>query len=116
MNIESTSGPPLAKSWRPRFSLRLIFIGVTIACLYFGCWFPTATKGVRDIESEYRMRSAPKAPLVLACDVYETLTRQQGPAIFPVLRRTRTYYFWFFGWTAKLNSTQSFSGPPGTKA
>jgi hypothetical protein len=93
---------------RPRFSLRLLLILVTIACLYLGCWFPTATNGVRDINDRYARPSRPIAPLFLVTDIYET--RMENGA--PVTQRTRIHYFWFFGWTANLGMTQGIHDPP----
>jgi len=81
--------------------------------MYLGCWFPTATKGVRDINERYSVQSATKAPLLLVRDVYESITRF-GMPITVVVKRTRTYYFWFFGWSAELFTTHGYvNQPPG---
>jgi hypothetical protein len=96
---------------RPRYSLRLLLILLTIACLYLGCWFPTATSGVRDINARYSMRSRPVAPLFLVTDIYESRMENGAPPKV-VTQRTRIHYFWFFGWTANLGTTQGIHDPP----
>src|SRR5438128_1940174 len=58
---------PRRHGW-PRFSLRMLLIVLTIACLYLGCWFPTATTGVRDIYERYSAQTKPKAPLLLVLE------------------------------------------------
>src|SRR3954465_5276826 len=67
--VETEKAPTRRK---PRFSLRILLILMTIACLYLGCWFPTATSGVRDINDRYSKPSRPMAPLFLVTDIYET--------------------------------------------
>jgi len=96
---------------KPRFSLRSLLILVTIACLYLACWFPTATSGVRDINARYSMRSRPIAPLFLVTDIYETRT-DNGAMLTIVTQRTRMHYFWFFGWSVYLGTTQGNHEPP----
>lgn len=110
--MAETSTAP--KRRRLRFSLRILLILITLACLYLGCWFPTATTGVRDVNERFSARTMPKAPLILVQDVYETLVRQPPPTFVPtaMTRRTRTYYFWFFGWSVELFTTQGFHDPP----
>jgi hypothetical protein len=101
---------------RLRFSLRILLILLTIACLYLGCWFPTATTGARAINARYSRTAVAKAPLLLASDVYESLTEQQGGAIIVRTRRARTWYFWCFGLTVELLTTQGFHDPPAGTA
>jgi hypothetical protein len=79
--------------------------------MYLGCWFPTATTGRRDIEAHYSVPSRPIAPLFLATDFYESLSQNGTPPKI-VTQRTRIFYFWFFGWTAKLGMTQGLHDPP----
>ena len=114
---------PGRKRRMPRFSMRTLAVLLTNICLYFACWLPTTTTGVRDVgnrlasESYYsadgnQYRATPKAPLVLAwCG-------EQVRVSFPaqVIRRT-SYYFWFFGWVARIpftiQETRVLNGPPG---
>jgi len=82
---------------------------VTLVCCYAACWGPTKMRGVGDVT---RYRAAPwadrngpspflapamaKAPLILATD--ETTMAYLGAP----RATTRHYYFWFFGYVAKL--------------
>jgi hypothetical protein len=102
---------PAHKRWPPRFSLRTLAILLTIVCLYFACWIPTTTTGVRDVgyrlasESVYsadgnQFRATPKVPLILEWSGETTFVTSSTV----VLRKT-SYYFWFFGWVAKLPFT-----------
>jgi hypothetical protein len=107
--IYQTVPPP--KRRKLRFSLRVLLILITISCLYLGCWFPTATTGVRDVYERYSIQTRPIMPLILALDISESLMRQPPPSFTPVVvrQRTRIYYFWFFGWTKELYTTRDFT-------
>ena len=93
------------KRWRPRFSVRTLVIVVTLVCCYAACWGPTKRHGVAALAHEYeltddiRFHSGPvgifhtsaAAPLIV---------RQDEDFFIDCL--TRRYYFWFFGYVAKL--------------
>jgi len=83
------------KRWRPRFSVRTLVILVTLVCCYAACWGPTKTQGIADINS--RVDSSlvqPFVPLVL---------RTESPYLnFRHGVIWEHYYFWFFGYIAKL--------------
>ena len=83
--------PTTPKRWRPRFSLRTLVILVTLVCCYAACWGPTRTRGVKDVVQLYEWvipgwSASTSLPLVVHVD--------NG--------RTHHYYFWFFGYVAKL--------------
>ena len=99
------------KRWRPRFSVRTLPIVVTLVSVYFGCWVPTRSRGVADAvryalrPGEVRVSGMPSTgvlyipegnaaatlPLLVVFDKID----------FGVIVRRR-YYFWFFGYVAKL--------------
>jgi hypothetical protein len=119
-----TSQHDKPKRWRPRFSVRTLVIVVTLVCCYSACWGPTKRRGVEDVASylvsrranpsrsdpeliEQRERSfrkyvvanaSPRGPLVIAIDDESAAIG----AISPGARWHRIYYFWFFGYVAKL--------------
>ena len=91
------------KRFRLRFSIRTLAIVVTLVCCYAACWGPTKTRGVEDVNlvvphndffSPSRLASylcAPRAiaPLVVTARANDNLS-------------VDLYYFWFFGYVAKL--------------
>ena len=109
-----TSPHDTPKRWRPRFSVRTLVIVVTLLCLYAACWGPTKKRGGRDVprhafqgtiglssgdaveDAELTERfylsfnASPVLPLVVGID-----WEFAGPLV-------RRYYFWFFGYVAKL--------------
>ncbi|HUG71763.1 MAG TPA: hypothetical protein VMM76_28725 [Pirellulaceae bacterium] len=105
-----TSQHDKPKRWRPRFSVRTLAIVVTLVCAYAACWGPTEKRGVRDVSrlaflgttglssgnaevdaglAEF-FSASPALPLVVGIDWEFDLPP------------TRHYYFWFFGYVAKL--------------
>jgi hypothetical protein len=101
------------KSRKPRFSLRTLIILTTLVCIYLGCWFPTATQGVSDVQKRInseaeatRKLPMPRAPLFLET----TRTRLLLMTPSPITSTTSTYYVWFFGWVAKLPFTTTRAG------
>ncbi|HUG67166.1 MAG TPA: hypothetical protein VMM76_05420 [Pirellulaceae bacterium] len=89
--------------WRPRFSVRTLAVAVTLVCCYAACWGPTKRQGVADVNhhvkwpvelkghvGRYGISSA-KAPLIVAFD-------EESQVVMP----PRLYFFWFFGYVAKL--------------
>jgi hypothetical protein len=98
------------KTRKLRFSLRMLIILTTLVCIYLGCWFPTATLGVRDVQkrisSDTRKLPIPRAPLLLE----STRTIQLLMTPSPITTTTSSYYVWFFGWVAKLPFTTTRAG------
>ena len=102
-----------AKWFRPRFSVRVLLIVLTLICAYLACWNPTKEQGVRDVlkhvnDVYYRRlvvhkgiereayHAAMAIPLVVRTDEREV---DGWLATGPSYRR---YYFWFFGYVARL--------------
>jgi len=87
--------------WRPRFSVRTLVVMVTLVCVYFGCWEITKRFGVRDIVfHKYVFRKLNNKEEVR----FAGFLSSPGP--FVVSQKwtgnDETYYFWFFGYIAKL--------------
>ena len=83
------------KRWRPRWSIRILLIVITLICAYLACWGPTKRQGVADVKEHFsyptfHLFPSPELPLVVSTDDYYG----RPP--------TRHYYFWFFGYVAKL--------------
>ena len=119
-----TSHHDKAKWLRPRFSIRTLVIVVTLVCCYAACWGPTKRQGVEDVASylvserripsgadpgfveqaernfrEYIVAHAsPRAPMVIVIDDESRVI----DGIDPGESWHRYYYFWFFGYVAKL--------------
>lgn len=100
-----TSQHDKPKRWRPRFSVRTLAIVVTLVCCYFSLWKLTNTKGVRDVMnycSEHGLQIQDdniSTPVPLIIRAPESMG---GPLTFGSLMLKRYYYFWFFGYVAKL--------------
>jgi hypothetical protein len=112
-----TSQHDKPKQWRPRFSVRTLVIVVTLVCCYAACWGPTKTQGVQDVL--HRISGVSREHYIVAVT---TKTRSgnnicygDATARLPLLTEvlvieyttvedvfTRRYYFWFFGYVAKL--------------
>ena len=101
-----TSDRDKPKRWRPRWSVRTLVILVTLACAYFACWGPTHDNAGTDVVSYALSVRLPHTawsfdgattllPLFIRIDETESLPR--GKAI-----EYRRYYFWFFGYVARL--------------
>ncbi len=93
-----TSNPTTPKRWRPRFSVRTLVILVTLVCCYAACWGPTKTRGRAQVEKATKLwvaDSSAVAPLIVAIDGVKFVGRVET-------RGHRHYYFWFFGYVAKL--------------
>ena len=81
---------------------------LTLVCSYLACWGPTQDRGLRDVANfveasgdgpnRFVDDSTIIAPCLLRIDDMTTafLLTGHGP------RPTRCYYFWFFGYVAKL--------------
>ena len=102
------TNPTNRKRWRPRFSIRVLLIVVTLACAYLACWGPTKNQGVKDVIAKAHSRMAsedfhvfatlppsPFCPLIIETREMMLLTNRQ-------FSEHRRYYFWFFGYVVKL--------------
>ena len=98
-----TSQHDKAKRWRPRFSVRTLVIVVTLVCTYLGCWRATQSLGIRDVKSHLG-RQVGKAestvPFIVA--IHELVYFDIDSRHLMGIELTRHYYFWFFGYVAKL--------------
>jgi hypothetical protein len=91
---------------------------VTLLCVYAACWGPTKTQGVQDVkwhtglahwfdrEDGVETVSA-LLPLIVSADQRQTILtifpRDSGPHPDSIrIEFRRHYYFWFFGYVAKL--------------
>ena len=77
------------KRWRPRWSVRILLIVITLICAYFACWGPTKRQGVEYVRHQvykFKFDIEAVAPLLVKADDFYR----------------RSYYFWFFGYVAKL--------------
>ena len=90
------------KLWRPRWSVRILLIVITLICAYLACWGPTEKWGVDDVlnyvngELIYPFSLDGSAlPLVVGIDTFDPIDIRR-------VSSTRRYYFWFFGYVAKL--------------
>lgn len=116
-----TSQHDKANRWRPKFSVRTLVIVVTLVCCYAACWGPTKSRGVEDVckyaidaqeslnvdcgviaasnqlHSESLQRNASSIPLFV-----EVVEEDVSSGTQVVFLECRTYYFWFFGYIAKL--------------
>ena len=90
------TNPPTPKRFRPRFSIRTLAILLTLVCCYAACWGPTKTRGVADVTAyiddpmSLGWNASANTPFVVGIDVLE------------MEHTKRRYYFWFFGYVAKL--------------
>ena len=85
-----TTNPTTPKRWRPRFSVRTLVILVTLVCCYAACWGPTKTKGVEDVDNHVWPAS------------HEAVSATMPLVVEIKWFGGRLYYFWFFGYVAKL--------------
>ncbi len=109
-----TTQPTTQKRWRPRFSLRTLVILLTLVCVYLSCWMPTSTRGVDDVAmqltiallAEYGSPEDPVEVIQRMADFRQTSSKV--PFVVGVnvndglMSNHREYYFWFFGYVAKL--------------
>ena len=102
------------KRLRPRFSIRTLAILITLICCYAACWGPTKRRGVEDVMKHTTEGKPDPTSYVyvgpgeppLAPFLY-TRPVPEFPCILTdvILGRdikSRRYYFWFFGYVAKL--------------
>jgi|GEM_PF-2561678 len=107
-----TSQHDKAKRWRPRFSARTMVVVVTLVCCYAACWGPTKDRGVgqvfhracREIGMDFPDDVSPSHEFMQHFDASPTIPLVVGVAM-PGSRH-RDFYFWFFGYIAKLPLTR----------
>ena len=101
------SKPTTPNHWRPRFSVRTLVVLVTLVCCYAACWGPTKTRGVVDVIDHVAgnyviiaLSDYDTPDLDLTCDA---MAKTPLVVSFTEPFETRRhYYFWFFGYVAKL--------------
>ena len=104
-----TSQHDTPKRWRPRFSVRTLVIVVTLVCCYAACWEPTKRQGVGDVDRRAgRELGFDVAAKTSEADHWVSQLFDASPIIPLVVgvttpgSRRRNFYFWFFGYVAKL--------------
>jgi len=45
-SVNNASKQDKPKRWRPRWSIRILLLVITLICAYFACWGPTKRRGV----------------------------------------------------------------------
>jgi hypothetical protein len=108
--------------WPPKFSVRTLVIVVTLVGAYLGCWEATKYNGLRDVNIRATwgeggilvfpddadhpaivpvslgMNAASSVPFIVGID-----PPQGAVSIESIIKTSqRHYYFWFFGYIAKL--------------
>jgi hypothetical protein len=101
-----TSQHDKPKRWRPRFSVRTLVIVVTPVCSYAACWGPTKTQGIEDIRARQELEPVAIVPFVITSGAK---LKQPYPGLYEVNASKRSYYFWFFGYVAKLPYERDFA-------
>jgi hypothetical protein len=94
--VPITSQHDKPKRWRPRFSVRTLVIVVTLVCCYAACWGPTKTRGLEDVR-EYVLQRSSRSHFGEAF-----YTSAKVPLVVGITSTRTRYYFWFFGYVAKL--------------
>jgi hypothetical protein len=100
-----TNPPDKPKRWRPRFSVRTLAVVVTLVCAYAACWGPTKRVGV---SAAHNAHSSPDILVGLGIET----TMVVSPFVIAITdsghdavgqhHESTAYYFWFFGYVAKL--------------
>ena len=100
-----TTNPTTPKRWRPRFSLRTLVILLTLVCCYAACWGPTKRSGVPQVkiragQATTGIDASTIAPLFVRLDWEWHHTGDDQAKTTSIY--VSEYYFWFFGYVAKL--------------
>ncbi|MEM6469430.1 MAG: hypothetical protein AAF802_07650 [Planctomycetota bacterium] len=84
-----------------RFSLRTVIVVTLLFAAYFACWPATKDKAAADVskgaEVDFRQAPEPIAPLFVRRTIHD-VTFYSSRSV----RKSHEYYFWCFGFTAKL--------------
>lgn len=92
---------PTPKRLRLRFTLRTLAILVTLVCAYAACWSPTVTRGEKDVITHiFDSDELPGSNPVVECPLVVSVREFWWPCRSAPPRNC--YYFWFFGFVAKL--------------
>ena len=100
-----------SKRFRPRFAIRTLVILVTLVCAYAACWGPTKTQGQLDVywhehdRDVLAFHQSTIAPLLIRVEGRDILQETESDGTVYVTQLgslRRVYYFWFFGYVAKL--------------
>ena len=99
-----------AKRWRPRFSVRTLAIVVTLVCCYAACWGPTKWQGLLDVQRNAWSTSHSISISIHDASVVAPLFIRQDEIVWEPIQESypRRYYFWFFGYVAKLPYEREF--------
>ncbi len=120
--IDDHSTHTTPKRWRPRFSVRTLVILVTLVCCYAACWGPTKTRGPGDVQSRVNELTKARASFGRPSGAFRVATDAEvvapliiatheshfenwiplGSTLSMSVPQSRSYYFWFFGYVAKL--------------
>lgn len=97
------------KIWRPRFSLRTLFVLVTLMCVYFAAWEVTKRNGIGYFEQRLVMRTWLAAddpfysPMPFVVGVADLYPEHSYPPIYSMTSTatppTERHFIWFFDWT-----------------
>jgi len=97
---------------RLRFSLRTLFVVVTLVGLYFGLWEVTKQSGIADVMAKLEEQErypndadiSARGPLIIEVGQF-MFSGGSNPLDAPLGGREwrREYYFWFFGYVKKLS-------------
>ncbi len=104
-NVDGNNKP---RRWGAKFSLRSMFIVITLAAVYFTCWKITITQGVAGFYNVNPIwigpgvlapeRISSPMPFIIECN--ESFDYDQPPDSIHVGRRR--YYLWVFGFMTQL--------------
>ena len=101
--VAMTSEHDKPNRWRPRFSVRTMVIIVTLLCTYLGCWRATQSIGTRDVKLLLgRQVGKTESAVPFTVSIHELVHFDSDARRLMGIERTRHYYFWFFGYVAKL--------------
>lgn len=105
-----TSQHDKSKRWRPKFSVRTLAIVMTLMCCYAACWSATKRQGVTDVY-RFAANQLHEQGRSFALDFQNFMPEHlNASATMPFIvgldsfrtQKLRRYYFWFFGYVARL--------------